>query len=162
MTQIGDGQKNACPLRLTNTLSRSKQIFVPRDPNRVTMYVCGPTVYNYAHLGNARSAVVFDLLYRILRHSYRRVLYARNFTDVDDKINAEAVRTGQPISAITDRFISAYHADMAALGVLRPDFEPRVTEHLSDIIALIDRLLEAGHAYQVEGSKNSMVLSAYL
>ena len=151
MTQIGDGQKNACPLRLTNTLSRSKQIFVPRDPNRVTMYVCGPTVYNYAHLGNARSAVVFDLLYRILRHSYRRVLYARNFTDVDDKINAEAVRTGQPISAITDRFISAYHADMAALGVLRPDFEPRVTEHLSDIIALIDRLLEAGHAYQVAG-----------
>ncbi|PYD71774.1 cysteine--tRNA ligase [Novacetimonas hansenii] len=151
MTQTGDGQKNAHPLRLTNTLSGSKQIFVPRDPNRVTMYVCGPTVYNYAHLGNARSAVVFDLLYRILRHSYGRVLYARNFTDVDDKINAEAVRTGQPIGAITDRFISAYHADMAALGVLRPDFEPRVTEHLSDIIALIDRLLEAGHAYQVAG-----------
>jgi len=110
------------------------------------MYVYGPTVYNCAHLGNACSAVAFDLLYRVLRLTYGRVLYARNFTDVDDKINAEAVRTGQPISTITDRFISAYHADMAALGVLQPDFEPCVTEHLSDLMALIDRLLEAGHA----------------
>ena len=138
-------------LFLTNTLSGRKQRFQPRDPNRVTLYVCGPTVYNYAHLGNARSAVVFDLLYRVLRQKYSRVLYARNFTDVDDKINAEAARTGQSIRVLTDRFIDAYRSDMKALGLLTPDFEPRVTDHIPDIISIISRLIDRGHAYVAEG-----------
>ncbi|WP_237938455.1 cysteine--tRNA ligase [Acetobacter senegalensis] len=138
-------------LFLTNTLSGRKQRFQPRDPNRVTLYVCGPTVYNYAHLGNARSAVVFDLLYRVLRQKYSRVLYARNFTDVDDKINAEAARTGQSIRVLTDRFIDAYRSDMKALGLLTPDFEPRVTDHIPDIISIISRLIDRGYAYVAEG-----------
>ena len=138
-------------LFLTNTLSGRKQSFQPRDPNRVTLYVCGPTVYNYAHLGNARSAIVFDLLYRVLRQKYSRVLYARNFTDVDDKINAEAARTGQSIRVLTDRFIDAYRSDMKALGLLTPDFEPRVTDHIPDIISIISRLIDRGHAYVAEG-----------
>src|SRR5690606_28421092 len=103
-------------LRLYNTLSRSTEVFVPADPGRVTMYVCGPTVYNYVHIGNARPPVVFGLLAELLRRRYPRVLYARNITDVDDKINAAAQAAGVPIEAITDRFTEAYHADMAALG----------------------------------------------
>ena len=138
-------------LFMTNTLSGRKQRFQPRDPRRVTLYVCGPTVYNYAHLGNARSAVVFDLLYRVLRQKYSHVLYARNFTDVDDKINAEAACTGEPIRVLTDRFIEAYRSDMNALGLLTPDFEPRVTDHIPDIISIISRLINRGHAYVAEG-----------
>lgn len=138
-------------LFLTNTLSGRKQRFQPRDPSRVTLYVCGPTVYNYAHLGNARSAVVFDLLYRVLRQKYSHVLYARNFTDVDDKINDEAALTGQSIRVLTDRFIEAYRSDMKALCLLTPDFEPRVTDHIPDIISIISRLINRGHAYVAEG-----------
>ena len=138
-------------LYLTNTLSRTKEPFAPADPDHVTMYVCGPTVYNFAHIGNARPAVVFDVLYRLLKRRFGRIVYARNFTDVDDKINAAAQQAGQPISAVTDRYIEAYHADMAALGVLTPDLEPRVTEHIPEIIGMVDRLIARGHAYAVEG-----------
>ena len=138
-------------LQLTNTLTRTKEAFVPANPDVVTMYVCGPTVYNFAHIGNARPAVVFDVLYRLLRESFGRVIYARNFTDVDDKINAAARETGQAISVITDRYIHAYHEDMASLGVLTPDLEPRVTTHIADIISMVEGLIEREHAYEVEG-----------
>lgn len=111
------------------------------------MYVCGPTVYNYAHIGNARPAVVFDILSRVLRHQYSEVVYARNFTDVDDKINATALASGTPIAQITNRFIDAYHEDMTALGVASPDLEPRVTDHIPEIISLIQKLIDRGHAY---------------
>lgn len=139
------------PIYLHNTLTRRKEPLQTTTPDRVTMYVCGPTVYNYAHIGNARPAVVFDVLSRLLRHDYPQVVYARNFTDVDDKINAAAVAAGVPIGTITDRYIDAYHADMQALGVLPPELEPRVTEHIPSIIELIETLLARGHAYVVQG-----------
>ncbi|MEO1192417.1 MAG: cysteine--tRNA ligase [Pseudomonadota bacterium] len=138
-------------LALTNSMTREKEPVVPADPYHVTMYVCGPTVYNFAHIGNARPAVVFDVLYRVLKRRFGGVVYARNFTDVDDKINAAAKQAGQPIASITERYIAAYHADMAALGVLAPDFEPRVTDHIPDIIAMVEALIARGHAYAVEG-----------
>lgn len=135
------------PIFLYNTLARKKEPLRTEQPDRVTMYVCGPTVYNYAHIGNARPAVVFDVLARLLGHDYREVIYARNFTDVDDKINAAAAAEGVPIGTITDRYIDAYREDMRALGVLTPDLEPRVTEHIPAIIDLIRELIERGHAY---------------
>lgn len=135
------------PIYLHNTLSSQKEALQTERPGRVTMYVCGPTVYNYAHIGNARAAVVFDLLSRVLRHEFSEVVYARNFTDVDDKINAAAAAAGLPISNITQRFIEAYHADMTALGVLKPDLEPRVTDHIPQIIDLIQALIDRKHAY---------------
>ncbi len=138
-------------LCLTNTLTRKKEPFTPANPDHVTMYVCGPTVYNFAHIGNARPAVVFDVLYRLLKRRFDRVIYARNFTDVDDKINAAAKDAGQPISVVTERYIEAYHADMAALGVLAPDLEPRVTEHIAEIIGMIEELITRRHAYAAEG-----------
>lgn len=138
-------------LRLHNTLSGIKETFEPSDPARVTMYVCGPTVYNYAHIGNARPAVVFDMLSRLLRHNYPEVVYARNFTDVDDKINAAAAASGAPIGAITGRYIDAYHEDMRSLGVLTPNLEPRVTDHIPAIIDLIQTLIAKGHAYAEQG-----------
>ncbi len=138
------------PLVLTNSLTREKDVFVPADPARVTMYVCGPTVYNFAHIGNARPAVVFDVLYRLLKRRFGGVVYARNFTDVDDKINAAAKEVGQPISTVTERYIEAYHSDMAALGVLTPDLEPRVTEHIPEIIGMVEQLIARGHAYSAE------------
>jgi cysteinyl-tRNA synthetase len=139
------------PLYLTNSLTRQKEVFVPANPAQTTLYVCGPTVYDYAHIGNARPAVVFDVLYRLLKRRFKSVVYARNFTDVDDKINAAAQDAGEPIAVLTARYIAAYHADMAALGVLKPDLEPRVTEHIPDIISLIERLVARGHAYAAEG-----------
>ncbi len=135
------------PILLYNTLGRKKEPLRTEQPDRVTMYVCGPTVYNFAHIGNARPAVVFDVLARLLRHDYREVVYARNFTDVDDKINAAAATEGVPIGTITGRYIDAYHEDMRALGVLTPDLEPRVTEHIPAIIDLIRELIDRGHAY---------------
>ena len=138
-------------LHLHNTLSRQKEEFVPFDPERVTMYVCGPTVYSYAHIGNARPAVVFDVLVRVLRHRWPNVVYARNITDVDDKINAAAAEQGVEISAITDRFRKIYHADMSALGVSPPDIEPHATQHIPEMIAMMERLIEGGHAYAAEG-----------
>ena len=138
-------------VRLHNTLTRRKEALRTGQPDRVTMYVCGPTVYNYAHIGNARPAIVFDVLARLLRHHYRQVVYARNFTDVDDKINAAAAAEGVPIGTITARYIDAYHADMRALGVLTPDLEPRVTGHIPEIIALVETLIARGHAYVAQG-----------
>ena len=137
-------------LSLTNTLNRTKEPFVPANPDHVTMYVCGPTVYNFAHIGNARPAVVFDVLYRILKRRFKKVVYARNFTDVDDKINTAAKESGLPIATITERYIEAYQSDMAALGVLTPDLEPRVTEHVPDIIDMVEQLIARGHAYATE------------
>ncbi|HEX4895802.1 MAG TPA: cysteine--tRNA ligase [Solimonas sp.] len=138
-------------MQLHNTLSGRKEDFVPLDPQRVTMYVCGPTVYSYAHIGNARPAVVFDVLARLLRRRYAGVSYVRNITDIDDKINAAAAKEGVDIGVITDRYAAVYHEDMAALGVLPPDHAPRVTQHLPQIIAMIERLIASGHAYEAQG-----------
>jgi cysteinyl-tRNA synthetase len=136
---------------LYNTLTREKQLFEPINPDRVTMYVCGPTVYNYAHIGNARPAIVFDMLHRLLELSYPEVVYARNITDVDDKINATAAELNVPIKDISTRYTDAYHADMAALGAELPNIEPRATDHIPQMIDMIQRLIEAGHAYAAEG-----------
>ncbi|MDD3764749.1 MAG: cysteine--tRNA ligase [Nevskiales bacterium] len=138
-------------MQLHNTLSGQKEEFVPLDPQRVTMYVCGPTVYSYAHIGNARPAVVFDVLARVLRRRYPQVDYVRNITDIDDKINAAAAKEGVDIRVITDRFAKIYFEDMAALGVLPADHTPRVTEHLPAIIDMIQRLIASGHAYEAQG-----------
>ena len=129
-----------------NTLSRRKEPFEPLDPERVTMYVCGPTVYSFPHIGNARPAVVFDVLARLLRSRYS-LTYARNITDIDDKINKTAAEEGVPIDVIATRYADAYHADMEALGVLPPDIEPRATDHVAQIIGMIQTLIELGHAY---------------
>ena len=137
-------------LHLHDTLRGEKVPFEPLNPGRVTMYLCGPTVYNYAHIGNARPAVVFDLLARLLRKSYS-VTFARNITDVDDKINAAALETGKPIGEITERYITAYNADMGELGVMPPDVEPRATEHIEEMVAMISALIERGNAYEAEG-----------
>ncbi|MGA0605508.1 cysteine--tRNA ligase [Phenylobacterium sp. VNQ135] len=140
-------------LALYDTMAREKRPFVPTDPSRVTMYVCGPTVYNYAHIGNFRPVVVFDLLFRVLRELYGEdaVVYAANVTDVDDKINRKAADEGVPIGTITDRYLEAYNADARALGALAPTFQPRVTETMDEIVAMIGRLVENGSAYAAEG-----------
>ncbi|HVT35642.1 MAG TPA: cysteine--tRNA ligase [Nevskiaceae bacterium] len=138
-------------MQLHDTYTGGKKAFVPLDPQHVTLYLCGPTVYSYAHIGNARPAVVFDVLARVLRRKYPKVTYARNITDIDDKINAAASKQGVDISVITDKFAAIYHEDMAALGVLPPDAEPRVTQHLPQIVAMIQRLIDNGHAYAAEG-----------
>ena len=141
------------PLSLYDTQARAKRPFVPADPARVTMYVCGPTVYNFAHIGNARPVVVFDVLFRLLRQTFGTdaVLYAANVTDVDDKINRKAAEEGVSIDIITDRYLAAYNADMAELGALRPNFQPRATRTMDAIIALIGRLVDNGSAYAAEG-----------
>ena len=149
-------------IKLTNTRTRSKERFAPIDPQDVRMYLCGPTVYDRAHLGNARPVVVFDVLYRLLRHVYGedRVTYVRNFTDVDDKINASALarqQAGDPrpleelIRERTEETIGWYHADMDALGALRPDHEPRATDYIPQMISMIEALIAKGHAYAAEG-----------
>ena len=137
-------------IKLYDTLKGRKLDFVPMQEGKVTMYLCGPTVYNYAHIGNARPAVVFDLLARVLRRRYD-VVFARNFTDVDDKINAASIESGLPISAITEKFSRIYNDDMAAIGVLPPDIEPRATEHIAEMVAMIETLVEKGFAYEAEG-----------
>ncbi len=137
-------------LTLHNTRTRQKEAFVPLREGEVTMYVCGPTVYSFPHIGNARPAVVFDVLARLLRTRYR-LTYARNITDIDDKINKAAAEQGVPIGEITDRFEAVYLEDMAALGVQPPDLAPHATEHLPGIIAMIGQLIEGGHAYAAEG-----------
>jgi len=140
-------------LSLYDTMARAKRPFVPVNPERVTMYVCGPTVYNFAHIGNARPVVAFDVLFRLLRHIYgaEHVVYAANVTDVDDKINRKAADEGVPISVITDRYLDAYNADMSVLGALRPTFQPRATQTLDAIIAMIGRLVRSNAAYTAEG-----------
>ncbi len=137
-------------IRIYNTLSRRKENFQPLNPERVTLYACGPTVYNFAHIGNARPAVVFDLLHRVLSRRYPTVIYARNITDVDDKINQAASAEGVSIDVIANRYATAYHQDMAAIGVRRPTIEPRATEHIPQIIHMIERLIERGCAYAAE------------
>ncbi|WP_108472641.1 cysteine--tRNA ligase [Rhodanobacter thiooxydans] len=139
------------PISLYNSLTRRTEPFAPLDPERVTMYLCGPTVYNYVHIGNARGPVVFDVLVRLLRRHYPQVRYARNITDVDDKINTAAQQQGVPIGAITERFAQAYREDMAGLGVAPPDVEPHATTHIGPIITMIENLLDGGHAYTAEG-----------
>lgn len=137
-------------LRLFNSLTRKKEEFKPLDPGHVRVYACGPTVYNYAHIGNARMAVVFDLLANVLRTQYPKVIYVSNITDVDDKIIAASRETGEGIDVITRKFEAIYNEDMAALGVAKPDVQPRATEHIGEMIALIQKLIEAGHAYEKE------------
>ena len=138
-------------LRLHNTLTRTKEDFTPFDEEHVRMYVCGPTVYDRAHIGNARPVVVFDVLYRLLKASYPRVTYVRNITDVDDKIINAAKERDIAIDILTQETAEAFHEDMAALGALEPDVEPRATEHIPEMIAMIECLLKAGNAYEAEG-----------
>jgi len=139
-------------LKLYDTLTREKRPFKPLDPNRVRMYVCGPTVYDFAHIGNARPVIVFDVLYRLLRHLHgeKHVTYVRNITDVDDKINARAAERGVPIRQLTEETYENFKADVAALGCLPPDVEPRATEHIEEMKTLIERLIADGHAYVAE------------
>jgi len=140
-------------LRLYNSLGREKQTFTPIDPLDVRMYVCGPTVYDYAHIGNARPAVVFDLLFRLLREEYGQdhVRYLRNLTDIDDKIIQKSQTSGTPISDITTHFTAIYQQDMAALNVLEPTVQPKATDHIPDMISMIESLLARDHAYVAEG-----------
>src|SRR3954449_3445875 len=135
-------------LVLYNTMTRRKEEFRPIDPANVRMYVCGPTVYDLAHIGNARPVIVFDVLYRLLRDRYgaAHVRYVRNITDVDDKINAAARANGESIRALTERTAAAFHEDVAALLCLPPDVEPRATEHIQPMIAMIERLIAGGFA----------------
>ncbi|UEM06034.1 cysteine--tRNA ligase [Skermanella rosea] len=138
-------------LDLFNTLTRQKERFEPLVPGKVGLYVCGPTVYDYAHIGNARPVVVFDVLYRLLRRLYGQVRYVRNITDVDDKIIDRARESGEEIDSVTSRTTEAYHHDMAALNALPPDVEPRATAHVAQMIRMIGRLIATGNAYEAEG-----------
>jgi cysteinyl-tRNA synthetase len=139
-------------LKLYDTLTREKRVFAPLDPARVRMYVCGPTVYDFAHIGNARPVIVFDVLYRLLRHIYgeSHVTYVRNITDVDDKINARAAERGVPIRDLTEETYKNFKKDVAALVCLPPTIEPRATEHIDEMKTLIERLVKSGHAYVAE------------
>jgi len=137
-------------LRLHNSLTRRAEPFAPTDPDRVTMYLCGPTVYSYVHIGNARGPVAFDVLARLLRRTYGLV-YARNITDVDDKINAAALEAAVPIAAVADKYAAIYREDMAKLGVAPPDVEPLATQHIAAIVAMCENLIASGHAYAAEG-----------
>ena len=140
-------------LKLHNTLAREKQVFEPLDADNVRFYVCGPTVYSLIHLGNARPLVVFDVMFRLLRHVYGpdHVTYVRNITDVEDKINAAAKENNEPIDALTARTIVQLHKDTQALNCLEPSAEPRATQHIDGMIAMIENLIAKGHAYEAEG-----------
>ncbi|HEX8214610.1 MAG TPA: cysteine--tRNA ligase [Allosphingosinicella sp.] len=138
---------------LHDTMAREKRVFTPADPRRITMYVCGPTVYNRAHIGNARPAVVFDVLARLLRHEYGQesLVYAANVTDIEDKIMAAAAAEQVPIEVITERYSRYYFADLGALGVRPPDVVPLATQHIPQMTAMMERLIAAGHAYEADG-----------
>ncbi|MFZ4126282.1 MAG: cysteine--tRNA ligase [Rickettsiales bacterium] len=138
-------------IRLSNSLTRQVEAFAPYDPKHIKLYVCGPTVYARPHIGNARSVVVYDVLYRLLRHDFPKVTYVRNITDVDDKINAAAVERAITIQALTQEITSQFHEDMAALGCLRPTVEPKATEHIAQMIQMIESLIARGHAYEAQG-----------
>ena len=133
-------------INLYNTLTRRKQVFEPIDAENVRLYVCGPTVYDYAHIGNARPIIIFDVLFRLLRHEFGadHVTYARNITDVDDKINARAAEEGVSIADVTERTVAQFHEDIAALGVLAPTVEPRATGHIAEMVAMIETLIKRG------------------
>lgn len=139
------------PLRLYNTLSGEKELFVPRVPGKVGMYVCGVTVYDLCHIGHARAGIVFDMIYRYLQFAGYDVTYVRNYTDIDDKIINRAIQEGTDYRTIADRYIATFDEDMDRLGMLRPTLEPKATEHIDDIIAIIQRLIENGHAYAADG-----------
>ncbi|MEO0329488.1 MAG: cysteine--tRNA ligase [Pseudomonadota bacterium] len=153
-------------LKLYNTLTRQKEVFVPIDPDNVRMYVCGPTVYDFAHIGNARPVIVFDVLFRLLRHLYDedKVTYVRNITDVDDKINARALRDypnlplNEAIRNVTEKTANQFHEDVRALGCLEPTKEPRATEHIEGMVSMIQTLLDKDHAYLVQGEQGREVL----
>jgi cysteinyl-tRNA synthetase len=138
---------------LFNTLTKTKDVFVPMDPRNVRLYVCGPTVYDYAHIGNARPAIVFDILFRLIRHEFgeAHVTYVRNVTDVDDKINARAAERGVSIRELTEETARIYEEDVAALGCLPPTKIPRATEHIAEMVAMIEQLIASGHAYVADG-----------
>jgi len=136
---------------LYNSLTRKKEKFVPIDPDHVRLYACGPTVYNFAHIGNARMAVVFDLLTRVFKHTYPKVTYVSNITDVDDKIITASKETGVPIAEITAKYTKIYNDDMAALGVSAPDIQPHATDHIDDMIKLCEAMITNGHAYAADG-----------
>jgi cysteinyl-tRNA synthetase len=140
-------------IRLYDTMAREKRVFTPGDPTRVTMYVCGPTVYSRAHIGNARPAVVFDLLADLIRHVYGPdgLVYARNVTDVDDKIIDAARAEGVDPAIVTARYEAYYDEDMGALGVKAPSIVPHATHHVAPMVDMIARLIEAGHAYEADG-----------
>jgi cysteinyl-tRNA synthetase len=138
-------------LQIYNTASRRKEAFEPLDPGHVRIYVCGPTVYDYAHIGNARAFVAFDVLYRLLLRLYPKVTYVRNITDVDDKINARAKETGEDIRQLTERTAQQFHEDIAALGAIEPDVEPRATDHIPEMIAIIATLIDRDFAYVADG-----------
>jgi cysteinyl-tRNA synthetase len=138
-------------LVIHNTLSREKEPFVPLDASHIRLYVCGPTVYDYVHIGNARPVVAFDVLYRLLKRRYPKVTYARNITDIDDKIMNRAAESGETIDALTRRTAEAYQSDMARLGALPPDHEPRATAYVRQMVELIERLIARGHAYAADG-----------
>ena len=137
-------------LKLYNSLTRQKQLFEPIDPQRVTMYACGPTVYNYVHIGNARPAVVFDTVYRVLKSLYPNVIYARNITDIDDKIINKAIELSQDINEITEKFSQAYFDDMQALNTLTPDHIPYATDQIPEMIDMVQKLVDKGHAYAAD------------
>ncbi|MGH8049147.1 MAG: cysteine--tRNA ligase [Arenimonas sp.] len=138
-------------IRLYNNRNRSLEDFAPLNPDQVTMYLCGPTVYNYVHIGNARGPVVFDVLAKLLRRHYPKLVFARNITDVDDKINTAALEQNVPITTITDKFTAIYREDMQKLGITPPDVEPHATDHIPHIIAMIEKLISTNHAYAAEG-----------
>jgi cysteinyl-tRNA synthetase len=138
-------------LSLHNTVTGNKEKFTPINEDSITMYLCGPTVYGYAHIGNARPAVVFDVLYRLLKFHYPNVTYARNITDIDDKINKSALELGQDIKKYSQKYADIYNQDLAQLGVLPPDIEPYATDHIPQIISMIKNLIEKGNAYEAEG-----------
>ncbi len=139
------------PLAVYNTLNRGRELFIPRNPAHVRVYVCGPTVYDDPHIGNARPVVVFDLLVRLLRMHYPRVTYVRNVTDVDDKINDRAAAENISIRELTERTLARFREDVAALNALPPDVEPRATDHVPQMIKMIEQLVERGHAYVADG-----------
>src|SRR5262245_5147080 len=155
-------------LKLYNTLTKTKEVFKPLDAKNVRMYVCGPTVYDFAHIGNARPAIVFDVLYRLLRHVYgeAHVKYVRNITDVDDKINARALRDypdmdlNAAIRLVTEKTYDQYQKDVKALGCVLPDVQPRATEHIAKMVEINQMLIDKGHAYVAEGDEGKEVLFA--
>ena len=138
-------------LSVFNTLTRKKELFVPLDENHIRMYVCGPTVYDRAHIGNARPIIVFDTLYRLLKYLYPKVTYVRNITDVDDKIIKKSQESGEPIDVITQKTTHFFHEDIAELNALPPDIEPCATQHISEMIDLVQRLIDNGYAYEAQG-----------
>ena len=138
-------------IKLTNTITHKKEIFKPINPDHIGLYLCGPTVYDRPHIGNARSAIVFDVLYRLLKKSFPHVTYVRNVTDVDDKINIRSKELNIPIRELTEKTLGYYHEDVGALGALPPDIEPRATEHIAEMIAMNETLIQKGHAYAADG-----------